>query len=334
MKIAIIGSGAWGTALAQVLVDNQHDVTIYGRNEDELKAINELHQNPAYFGDLQLASDLHATSDLAMAIRGVGLIVMAVPVVALRSVCTELVPLLTSRPIIVNVAKGFDPVTGGRLSDAIRSIIPVDQRTEVCTLIGPSYAEEVAERLYTTIACVSVDATIASTVQAIFSNNYFRCYTLSDEIGAEYGAAMKNIIAVASGIIAGMGFRDNTRAGLITRGLAEMMKWGTVMGGKKDTYLGLTGLGDLTLTASSSTSRNFQAGYAIGKAGYASDFLAHNTKTVEGILATKIIHEQSQKAGIELPIVNAVYAVLYEGKDAKIAIQSLVNRKLKAEFEG
>jgi len=221
-----------------------------------------------------------------------------------------------------------------RLSDAIRSVIPLEKRTEICSLIGPSYAEEVAERLYTTIASVSVDPHVAAMVQSVFSNNYFRTYTLHDEIGAEYGAAMKNIIAVASGIIAGMGFRDNTRAGLITRGLAEMMKWGTAMGAKRDTYLGLTGLGDLTLTASSSTSRNFQAGFAIGKDGHAANFLAHNTKTVEGILATKLVHEQSVKAGVELPIVNAVYAVLYEGKDVKTAIQALVNRKLKAEFEG
>ena len=334
MKIAIIGSGAWGTALAQVLVDNHHDVYVYGRNMDELHAINTLHRNPTYFGDLELAHGIQATENLELAIHGAGLIVLAVPVVALRSVCEELVPLLHTRPIIVNVSKGFDPVTGGRLSDAIRSVIPLSKRTEVCSLIGPSYAEEVAERLYTTIASVSVDPQVAAMVQSVFSNNYFRTYTLQDEIGAEYGAAMKNIIAVASGIIAGMGFRDNTRAGLITRGLAEMMKWGTAMGAKRETYLGLTGLGDLTLTASSSTSRNFQAGYAIGKDGHATSFLASNTKTVEGILSTKLVHEQSLKVGIELPIVNAVYAVLYEGKDVKTAIQALVNRKLKAEFEG
>lgn len=333
MRIAIIGSGAWGTALAQVLVDNHHDVCIYGRAEDEVAALNN-RSNPKFFGDIVLAAGMKATTDLAAAIDGVGMIVLAVPVIAIRSVCQLITPLITSRPIIVNVAKGFDPLTGGRLSDAIRSEIPSSKRTEICTLIGPSYAEEVVERLYTTIASVSIDKDIASKVQTIFSNSYFRTYTVSDEIGAEYGAAMKNIIAVAAGIISGMGFRDNTRAGLITRGLAEMMKWGLAMGAQKDTYLGLTGLGDLTLTASSLTSRNFQAGYAIGKAGYAKDFIDHNTKTVEGILASKIVFEQSHKLGIELPIVNAVYAVIYQNLDAKTAIQSLVNRKLKAEFEG
>ena len=333
MKIAVIGSGAWGTALAQVLVDNQHDVWIYGRNVDEVDSLNH-QQNPKFFGDIKLASGIKATTNLVESIDHAGMIVLAVPVIAIRSVCQEIAPLLTSQPIIVNVAKGFDPLTGGRLSDAIRSEISADKRSEICSLIGPSYAEEVVERLYTTIASVSIDPNVASKVQAIFSNSYFRTYTIVDEIGAEYGAAMKNIIAVASGIISGMGFRDNTRAGLITRGLAEMMKWGLAMGAKKDTYLGLTGLGDLTLTASSPTSRNFQAGYAIGKAGYAKDFIDHNTKTVEGILSTKLVYEASHKLGIELPIVNAVYAVLYENKDAKVAIQSLVNRKLKAEFEG
>lgn len=333
MKIAVIGSGAWGTTLAQVLVDNHHDVRLFGRSIEEINEINTKHELSKYLPTIKLHPLLKGTTHLEVALNEVEMIVLSVPVVAIEGICQQIIPLLKGRPIWVNTAKGFDPQTGARLSDLIRRVIPIEKRQEIVSLIGPSYAEEVVQRFYTAISAVSLDHEVATIVQTVFSNPYFRVYTLEDEVGAEYGAATKNIIAVAAGIIEGLGYHDNTRAALITRGLAEIMKLGTLKGGKVETFLGLAGVGDLILTCSSHTSRNYQAGLAIGKAGVAGPFLKENHKTVEGILATKKVYEESLKLGIELPITAAVYSILFEGRLAHDALVQLMNRKLKHEFK-
>lgn len=331
MKISVIGSGSWGSALANVASDNGHEVVIYGINEEEIRDINENHANSKYFEQVLMNETISATLDLKEAVYHAQVIVLAVPTVAIQSLCSQMVPFLMNQPIFVNVAKGFDPITNERMSSTIRQTIPAHLRQEVVSLIGPSHAEEVILKLYTAICSVCVHHDTAKIIQEVFSNNYLRVYTLEDEIGAEYGAASKNAIALASGIIAGLGYGDNTRAALMTRGLAEMVRLGTKKGGQLTTYLGLTGMGDLIVTCSSLHSRNFQAGFAIGKKDDAEEFLKNNSKTVEGIRTCKVLHEESQKLGIELPINEAVYQVLYQLKKPSEIIEKLMGRELKEE---
>ena len=223
--------------------------------------------------------------------------------------------------------------TNMRISDTIRSVFTKEEINPVVSLIGPSHAEEVVIRMLTAVCAVSLDEKTAQDVQKLFSNDYLRVYTLTDEIGAEYGAAYKNVIAVASGILKGLGYGDNSRAALITRGLVEMTRYGMLKGGKAETFFGLTGVGDLIVTCSSEHSRNFQAGKEIGLSDNASDFMAGNQKTVEGIRTCKVIHDDILKnyPDFEAPITNCVYDVLYENGKPSEKVKELMNRALKSE---
>lgn len=332
MKCCVLGSGTWGSALAQVLSDNSNEVIIYGRDVEEVSDINNNHQNKKYFGDkINLSSAIKATTDIALAIKDSTIIVVAVPSIAYREVLLKIKPYIRNKPYIVSVAKGFDPTTLKRMSDVVREIIPSDMRQEVVSLIGPGHAEEVIVRKLTCITSTCVDLETAKYIQHIFSNNYLRVYAQVDEIGAEYGAAIKNTIAIAAGILQGLGMGDNAKAALVTRGLIEMIKLGTFFGGKEKTFLGLTGIGDLMVTCNSYFSRNFQAGLAIGKANSAKEFLLNNTKTVEGIRTTEILYKIGKEENIELPIVNAIYDVLYQDVKPRDALDNLMKRKLKSE---
>lgn len=332
MKIAVLGSGTWGTALAQLLVDNKQDVIIYGIAKDEIDDININHRNSKFFGNsIVLPSELKATMDLKDAILDAEIIILAVPTIAIRETLNQIKPLLTNKPFLVSVAKGFDVDSHKRMSEIIREIIPENLRQEVVSLIGPGHAEEVILRMLTLCTSTSIDLEAAKIIQNTFSNDYFRVYTQTDEIGAEYGVAIKNAIAIASGIVIGLGYGDNAKAALVTRGLNEMVRFGLAMGGEERTYLGLTGLGDLMVTCNSIHSRNFQAGLEIGKANSSAKFLKSNKKTVEGIRTAKIIHEIATEKGIDMPIVNAVYDVLYNDVEPKSALINLMKRKLKPE---
>ncbi|MDD4123814.1 MAG: NAD(P)H-dependent glycerol-3-phosphate dehydrogenase, partial [Bacilli bacterium] len=231
MKISIIGSGSWGTALANVAADNFHDVLIYGREQDIVNEINNNHTNNYYLPNALINTKVVATTNLKSAVEDKDIIVLAVPSGAIESVCKLIDPLINKKSIIVNVAKGFNS-NNERLSNTIRGSISCEKREEIVSLIGPSHAEEVIQRLYTAISAVSIDVKVAKIVQKAFSNDYLRVYTLHDEIGAEYACACKNVIAIASGIISGLGFGDNTLAALITRGLAEISRLGIIMGGE------------------------------------------------------------------------------------------------------
>jgi len=331
MNITILGSGSWGTALAQVASDNGHRVLIYGINPSEIDDIQLHHQNRAYFPDVLLPTPIRATSNLAEAVSDAEILVLAVPTVAVRSLCEALRPLLTNHPWMVNVSKGFDPFTGHTMSATIREVLPDEQRSEIVSLIGPSHAEEVILRLHTAVTAISRNLATAQVIQNAFATPYFRIYTGKDEVGAEFAVAAKNVIAVGAGIVYGLGYRDNTRAALITRGLAEIVRMGVRLGGQMETFLGLTGIGDLIVTCSSFHSRNFQAGLAIGTANDAKDFLTTNTKTVEGIRTAKVLHEAAEQLGLELPITTAVYRVLYEGMKPSETVDALMNRELTVE---
>lgn len=331
-KIAVLGTGSWATALSQVLVDNNHEIIMYGVDEKEINDINLNHRNDKYF-DVTLDTKLKATASLKEAIEGAEYVLITIPTQFVRSVLTEVNQLLDHKVTIINASKGFDNVHNMRMSETIRSVVDESKRYEVVSLIGPSHAEEVVLRMLTLVCAVSLDLDEALKVQHLFSNVYFRVYRLDDEIGAEYSVALKNVIALASGCISGLGYGDNTRAALITRGLAEVVRYGLAKGGKFETYLGLTGIGDLVVTCSSKFSRNFQAGYEIGKGNDAVKFMAENTKTVEGIRTCKIIYEDLVNyPGLEMPITSAIYRVLFEGATPKDEVKSLMLRALKPEL--
>jgi Glycerol-3-phosphate dehydrogenase len=329
MKIRILGTGSWGTALAQVAADNGNDVKMWGINETQVNDIEVNHRNSAFF-ETEVSKDVHASTDMQI-IEDADIILAAVPTMALEEVLTKAAALIDHPVIIINVAKGFHPVTHERLSVVIEKIVPAEKRTAVVSLIGPSHAEEVILRQLTVINAVSTDEASAEKIQKIFSNDYFRVYRNTDVIGAETGVALKNVMAIASGILEGFGQGDNARAALMTRGLAEMTRYGLAQGGRPETFLGLDGVGDLIVTCTSQHSRNFMAGYQIGKDGSAEKFMKENTKTVEGIYACKVVHEEAIRQGIDMPITNEVYAVLYEGKNPVEAVKDLMGRSLKAE---
>lgn len=331
MKIRILGTGSWGSALAQVVADNGHDVMMWGIDAAEVNDIENNHHNSKYF-EVEMNHDVHATQDISC-VKDADVILIAVPVMALESVVEQIAPLLDHSVTFINVAKGFHPVTHERLSVVMERIIPSSMRKAIVSLIGPSHAEEVILRMLTSVNAVSDNEQQAQMIQELFSNSYFRVYRNTDVIGAEIGVALKNVMAIASGILEGVGQGDNARAALMTRGLAEMTRYGVAHGGKAETYLGLDGVGDLIVTCTSMHSRNFTAGLQIGKDGSAENFWKENKRTVEGVAACKVVYEQAKAEGIEMPIVNEVYAVLYEGKSPAEAISALMGRSLKSEME-
>ncbi len=328
MKIAVIGSGSWSTALSQVLADNGHDVIVYGISKDEIDDINHNHRNSKYF-DCDIHPDIKATLDLA-AVNDAEVILLGVPVLAQESVLRQIYSQIERPATFINVAKGFHPITKKRLSEEIKDIMG-DKAKHVVSLIGPSHAEEVIERKLTLVNSVCEDEQEAKRIQSLFANDYFRVYTNTDVAGAEIAAALKNIMAIASGALTGLGQGDNAKAALMTRGLAEITRFGIANGGKMETFLGLNGVGDLIVTCSSLHSRNYQAGLAIGKADDASAFLATNKKTTEGINTTRTVYALAKDLNIDMPITNEVYAVLFEGKRPSIAIGNLMRRPLRSE---
>ena len=330
MKVGVVGSGSWGTALAQVLADNGVDVLIWGRNLDEVVDIEKYHLNEAYFPQVKLNPSIKASHNFSD-LKGQDIILLAVPTAAVESVSKSLNEILDKKTIIINVAKGFHPTSHQLLSDVIKQAIDPAKLAGVVSLIGPSHAEDVVLRKLTAINAVSEDQQLAYDIQHLFSNDYFRVYRTDDVIGAQIGVAIKNIIAVAAGIIAGLDLGDNARAALITRGLAEMTRFGVHFGGRPETFLGLCGVGDLVVTASSEHSRNFQAGLQIGRADSAENFLLNNNKTVEGVFAAKAVYEIATKEDISMPITQEIYRVIYENKTPSIAISELMARDLKKE---
>ncbi len=329
MKAFIIGAGTWGTALAQVLTDNSHDVTIFCRYQIEAYEINILHKNVKYFGeDVILSEKITATIHLSE-IADADMVLLCVPTIAMRSVLESIIPYLNKKYLFINTAKGFDPISDKTMSNLIREIIPEKYRKPVVSLLGPSHAEEVIVRDLTCICSVSLDKQLAIEVSKIFSNSYLRVYPNDDEIGSEIGAAMKNAIAIASGILEGLNFGDNARAALCTRGLAEIVRFGVACGARKETYLGLTGLGDLVVTCYSFHSRNFKAGLSIGKDDSVTNFLACNTNTVEGLKTIDVIETLCKSMGVECPINHALYSIIYDNRKPSDVVSLIMQRPLR-----
>ncbi len=332
-KIAVLGPGSWGTALAKVLVENGHDVTIWGREVDQIAEINQQHTNQRYLPDLLLPRELKAESDLKTAVTGADAILFVVPTKAIRSVAAQLVAVLDTKPVIIHASKGLEQGTHKRISQVLMEEIPADKRQDVVVLSGPSHAEEVAVRDITTITAASKNLKYAEYVQQLFMNDYFRIYTNDDVIGVETGAALKNIIALGSGAIHGLGFGDNAKAAIMTRGLAEISRLGVAMGADPLTFIGMSGVGDLIVTCTSVHSRNWRAGDLLGRGRNLQEVLDNMGMIVEGVSTTKAAYELSQELNVEMPITETIYQVLYEGADVQEAAKLIMLRDGRSEKE-
>ncbi len=333
-KIAVLGSGSWGTALAMVLADNGNDVRIWGIVEEDINEINNLKTNKKFLPEgVVLPDGITGSTDLAQAVEGIDAIVFAVPTKAIPEVSQKLQALLTKPIPVVHVSKGIEPDSLLRISEIIEANLPASVMESIIVLSGPSHAEEVSKRMITTICATSESLEAAEMIQELFNNAYFRVYTNQDVIGVELAGALKNIIAIGAGIVAGLGLGDNAKAALMTRGLSEITCLGVKMGASPYTFLGLTGLGDLIVTCTSVHSRNWRCGYQLGQGNTLDEVLANMGMVVEGVRTTKAAYQLSQKFQIEMPITEALYDMLYNGLDVKTATEQLMGRTTKHELE-
>lgn len=330
-KIAVLGPGSWGTALSQVLNDNGHEVRIWGNNPEQMAEINENHTNTRYFKDVVLDEKIKAFDRLDLALEDVDAILFVVPTKVTRLVAKQVAEVLKHNVHILHASKGLEQGTHERISTILEEEIPVQLRGEIVVVSGPSHAEETIVRDITLISAASKDHDEAKYAQAIFSNDYFRLYTNTDVIGVETAGALKNIIAVGAGALHGLGFGDNAKAAIITRGLAEITRLGVAMGAEPLTYSGLSGVGDLIVTGTSIHSRNWRAGDALGRGEKLADIEKNMGMVIEGVSTTKAAFELAQQLGIDMPITETIYKVLYENLDAKTGILDIMRRETRAE---
>ena len=328
-KIGIIGAGSWGTALSKVVADNGHEVTVWSIVESEIEMLKAEHEHKDKLPGVKLPEQIVYTTKIEEAIAGMDVCVLAVPSPFTRSTSKMMAPYVKQGQIIVNVAKGVEEKTLMTLSEIIEEEIPA---AEVAVLSGPSHAEEVGRGLPTTVVVGAKYRKTAEYLQGVFMNEVFRVYTSSDMLGIELGGALKNVIALAAGIADGLGCGDNTKAALITRGIAEITRLGLVMGGKAETFSGLTGIGDLIVTCASMHSRNRRAGILIGQGKSMEEAMAEVKQVVAGVYSAKAASGLARKYEIEMPIVDKVNEVLFEGLPAKQAMRELMLRDRKNEI--
>ncbi len=329
MKIGIIGGGAWGTTLGQTLIDNGHKVLIYDLNPYAVDKINH-HLHP--FFDTVLPENEKATLNLKEVVDFAEYILLSVPTKAVRSVLKQINVLLNKKVVFINVSKGIEPDTLKRISEIVEEEIDDNHLRGFVVLTGPSHAEEVILRKLTLLVSSSKDLDLAQEIQLIFSNDqYLRVYTSSDLIGCEVGGAVKNAIAVISGACTGLGLGENARAAVITRGIIEIIRVVETMGGKRETAFGLTGIGDLIVTASSENSRNFAAGKKIGLGIPIEVIYAEQKQTIEGIRTIEAMHHLSEVYHIELPMINVAYQIITNSINVADALSILLSRDLKSE---
>ena len=328
-KIGVIGAGSWGTALAWLLANNGHEVTLWSIIKDEVKMLQETREHKTKLPGVKLQEDIQVTTDLEAAMKDKDVLVLAVPSPFTRSTSRMMKPFATEGQLIVNVAKGVEETTLLTLSEIVEEEIP---QAQVAVLSGPSHAEEVGKGLPTTCVVGARSRETAEYLQGIFMSPVFRVYTSPDILGIELGAALKNVIALAAGVADGLGYGDNTKAALITRGIAEIARLGTAMGAHAETFYGLSGIGDLIVTCASVHSRNRKAGYLIGQGRTMQQAMDEVQMIVEGVYSAKAGLTLSKKFGIETPIIQAVNQVLFENKNPKQAVDELMQRMKKDEL--
>ena len=330
-RISVIGAGSWGIALANLLAGNGHDVTVWSIMKDEIDMLELNHEHLDKLPGVKLNDSIKYTTDLEKACKEKDILVLAVPSVYTRSTAHSMAPFITDGQIIVNVAKGVEENTLLTLSEIITEEIP---NANVCVLSGPSHAEEVGRGLPTTVVVGSKDQKTAEYLQDTFMNDFFRVYTSSDILGIELGGALKNVVALAAGIADGLGYGDNAKAALITRGISEIARLGIAMGGQFETFCGLTGIGDLIVTCASMHSRNRRAGILIGQGKSAKEAMDEVKMVVEGVYSAKAAMGLSKKYNVDLPIIAEVNKILFENKPPKDVGRCLMNREKKDEHVG
>ncbi|WP_088050473.1 NAD(P)H-dependent glycerol-3-phosphate dehydrogenase [Virgibacillus dakarensis] len=331
-KVAVLGAGSWGTALSIVLADNGHDVRLWTHRKEQAEAINSTHKNEKYL-EIMIPEKINAYDDLAKAIQGVSAIVLVVPTKAIRDVCARLDTILEEKITLIHASKGIEPESLKRVSEMIAEEMEKYAYEDIVVLSGPSHAEEVGKRQPTTVTVSSLNEKNAKITQDLFINEFFRVYTSPDVIGVELGGALKNIIALGAGISDGLGYGDNAKAALITRGLAEIARLGTSLGANPLTFLGLPGVGDLIVTCTSVHSRNWRAGNLLGKGNKLDQVLDQMGMVVEGVRTTRAAHQFAAKQEIEMPITNGIYKILFEEAKPKDVVDQLMNRTKREEMD-
>lgn len=329
-KVGVIGAGSWGTALSVVLDKNGHKVTLWSVIEDEITMLKEKHEHVDKLPGVALSQEISFTTDLKETIEDSDMLVLAVPSVFTRSTAKSMAPFVKEGQIIVCVAKGIEEETLMTISDVVEEEIP---QADVAVMCGPSHAEEVGIGLPTTLVAGAKSQETAEKIQDVFMNEVFRVYTSPDVLGMELGGSLKNVMALAAGMADGLGYGDNTKAALITRGIAELSRLATAMGAKNETLFGLTGIGDLIVTCESKHSRNRKAGMLMGQ-GYTMEEATKEVKmVVEGIYSAKAALALAEKYQVEMPIIKEVNQVLFEGKSVKEAVSELMLREKRSEHE-
>jgi glycerol-3-phosphate dehydrogenase (NAD(P)+) len=325
MKITLLGTGAWGTALAKVLATAPHELTLWGHSSGHLAEMQRTRRNEKYLPGVELPADWRYETDAARAVAGADCVVMAVPSKAFREVSHCLREFTGA---VVSVTKGIESETGLTMCGVLRETAP---RARLAALSGPTLADEVARGIPSACVVASEDAGTATLAQQLFHRPTFRVYTSTDLRGVELGGALKNVIAIAAGAGDGLGFGENSKAGLITRGIAEMRRLGVAAGARAETFAGLSGLGDLTVTCFSKRSRNRTLGERLGRGEQLADIQSGNVTVAEGVPTARSAHQLARKLGVETPIIDEVYAALHEGKSIKRALFDLLTRDIKSE---
>lgn len=334
MRIAIIGAGGWGTALATLLVAAGHQVCVWVRRPEFCEQLTKERQNSLYLPGIVLPPTLTYTASLLEAVVPAELLVLAVPSHALRTVVRSLAQSLTETPLLVSATKGIEENTLQTMTSVLSEEVPLASRSQTAVLSGPSFASEVVRGLPTAVTVAAARETVAATVQKIFSTSRFRVYTTTDVVGVEIGGAVKNVIAIAAGVSDGLGSGYSARAALITRGLAEMTRLAVRLGASSQTLSGLSGMGDLVLTCTSDLSRNHTVGVRIGRGEKITDILHSMSMVAEGVRTCRSVYALAQRLGVEMPIIEQVHALLYEEKAPQQVVVDLLTREAKPEFQG
>ena len=330
-NVSVIGAGSWGTALSTVLSENGHTVTIWSISQSEIDMLNTYHENRDKLPGVKLPDDMIFTTDLKKACHNKDLIVLAVPSVYTRSTAALMSPVVEKDQVIVNVSKGIEEDSLMTLSEIIEQEIP---QAKVAVMSGPSHAEEVGENIPTTCVVGAKNKETAEFVQNMFMSKFFRVYTSPDVLGIELGGALKNVVALAAGMADGLGYGDNTKAALITRGIAEISRLGVKMGGSAETFAGLTGIGDLVVTCASKHSRNRKAGMLMGQGDDMETAMKKVNMVVEGVYSAKAALALAKKYDVDVPIIAKVNDILFNGATVRSAVGELMNRERKEEYYG
>jgi glycerol-3-phosphate dehydrogenase (NAD(P)+) len=333
VRAAVLGAGSWGTTFAQVLADADTDAVILGRRPELVRAVNQRHENPDYLPGIRLNPALHATTEPAAALDGADIVVLAVPAQSLRHNLIGWTPLIPPAAIMVSLMKGIEIGTCKRMSEVIREVLAVPAE-RIAVISGPNLAQEIAQRQHAATVVACTDETTALGLQQACHTSYFRPYTNPDIIGCELGGAVKNVIAIAVGIAIGMGLGDNTRALLITRGLAEITRLGAALGADQHTFAGLAGMGDLVVTCSSPLSRNRTFGENLGRGMTLPEVIAATRQTAEGAKSSGSVVELASRHGVEMPLTEVVDAVMRDGLPVEKAAHLLASRSAKPERYG